>query len=756
MFRLLSDIQQMIRILLFFCGLLAFAAASAQELNDFGFAAWTEVPVKSDGLLLRDPWAGGINNVQFGKFDVNSDGISDLLIFDRHGDRLMPFVYQPEGASPGFDYAPEFRRYFPPLTQWFQTADYNNDGFMDIFTYTPGGIMVYRNRGTSLPSFEKAVDPYLTSLQGNIFTNLLVTYVDYPAIEDLDGDGDLDILTFWGLGSFVENHRNMSVETYGNSDSLLYHKVNNCWGRFAESSESNIIVFDTCIDFSRSRLTGEPKHTGSTFMVKDITGDSISDLVLGDVGFSDVVALRNVGTPMDALMVEQLTAWPAADPLHLWSFPLVQKIDLYNDGTEQILASPFDPSLVKSQGSESVWLYSDCKNGTGPDDCGLLTRSFLQDGMIDVGLGAYPVFKDIDNDGLTDLVVGNYGYYDTCVINNDGQLKCDYTGRLHLYLNNGTPSSPTFYLADNDFGRISQAGLLGVFPAFEDLDGDGDLDMLTGNSLGDLWLSINLAGPGNLPEFADPLRNFQDIGVEGFSTPVFIDINNDGLNDLVLGSVTGKLSYFKNTGSLVTPVFEMVTDFFGEVNVTDQATSYTGYSVPCFFRKPGGDLRLLVGSESGRMIYYSGISGLAGSAFVMEDSHFMYISEGIRIAPAWADINSDGYPELAAGNYCGGISLFRGIAPGPAAIDGDAENQGKMMIFPNPGNGIFKVVIDDTDAWQITIRTISGILLNSNPVYGSADNLVVVEEPYTGVVIVEARQTKPPWSVIREKVIIIR
>ena len=43
----------------------------------------------------------------------------------------------------------------------------------------------------------------------------------------------------------------------------------------------------------------------------------------------------------------------------------------------------------------------------------LSTRSFLQDRMIDVGAGAYPVFCDIDQDGLMDLLIGNYGYYDT-------------------------------------------------------------------------------------------------------------------------------------------------------------------------------------------------------------------------------------------------------------------------------------------------------------------------------------------------------
>lgn len=692
-------------------GIVLAAQLFAQTLNEYDFQPWTNPEVTENSVKLRNAWAGGLNNVQAGKIDFDGDGIQDLVLFDRHGDRLLPFRYNPAGLSPGFNYTPEFRKYFPPVYHWMQLIDYNHDGLTDIFTYTPGGIMVYRNTGTVNPVFEQAVHPYITSLQGSIFTNLLVTNVDFPAIADLDDDGDYDILTFWGLGSFVELHKNMSVEQYGNRDSLIFHKTGNCWGRFAESDESNIISFDTCPDFKSKNITSLPKHTGSTFLLTDIDLNGYYDLVLGDVDFNTVVALMNDGDNTDALITEQLPAWPVAEPLDLWSFPLVQEIDLYGDGLPYLIASPFDPGLYKSEGINSVWLYTDCKSERAPEDCGLLTRAFLQDGMIENGLGGYPVFTDVNSDGLSDLILGNFGLFDTCILSDFGQLKCYYTGKLKLYLNTGSSLVPAFTLVNDDFGGISQLGLNGVYPAFTDLDGDGDTDMLLGNSEGGFRLFTNIAGAGNLPQFGQPEGDYQNLSAGSFSTPVFADLNNDGLADLVSGSANGKLYFFKNTGTKFNPVFELVSDFFGQVNVTDPEVSYTGYSVPFFFRNREGAFRLLVGSESGQLKYYRDITAEPESAFTLADPHFMYISEGVRTAPSMADLNADGYPDLAVGNYSGGVTLFRGVPPGPAGIDDKPGRHSLLKISPNPGKGSISLRIEAEGCWEVKVFNAQGILV---------------------------------------------
>ncbi|MCB0779375.1 MAG: hypothetical protein KDC03_07565, partial [Flavobacteriales bacterium] len=56
--------------------------------------------------------------------------------------------------------------------------------------------------------------------------NLFVTQVDVPGIVDVDGDGDLDVLTFSIFGSYMEYHKNLSMELYGTCDSLTFEVRN--------------------------------------------------------------------------------------------------------------------------------------------------------------------------------------------------------------------------------------------------------------------------------------------------------------------------------------------------------------------------------------------------------------------------------------------------------------------------------------------------------------------------------------------------
>jgi hypothetical protein len=641
----------------------------------------------SDTLLY--PFAGGLNSCQVMNIDMNLDGIEDILVFDRHGNRILPFIVSVSPAGKLL-FKPELTLSFPPIEQWMQAVDYNRDGKKDIFTYTTGGIKVYRNDSQNTVKFTEVTKPFLYSLQGTTLTNILVTYADYPVIADVDGDSDIDVLTFWGLGSFVEYHRNTSMERFGIADSLTFDKASSCWGHFAEGNESNAIVLDTCPGVKKSDLISEkspddPKHTGSTLLMNDLNGDGLPDLILGDVDFSSLVQLTNGGSVSDAKMISQTSNFPnSMDPVSMNTFPAAMLADVDNDGQKDLLVSPFDPSLIKGENFESISLYHNSGTNLHPD-FQFTSKSFLQDQMLDLGSGAYPVFFDYNGDGLQDLLVGNYGYEDSCVYSPVDGLQCYFTAKLALLLNIGTTSKPAFKLVDRNIAHLDLLQMQSLIPSVADMDGDGDKDLVCGNSKGKLVYCENTALPGQPADFKlidSAWPAIDDIG--DFSAPQFFDLDQDGLDDLVIGKKNGTLNFYKNTGSLQVPQFTMESELFGGVDVTNTQLSYNGYNVPFFYKDKLGDIMLFSGSEFGDIFVYDQVINNLDGNFRLVGT-LPGIKEGLRSGVAIGNLNNDTLTDMLVGNYSGGMGLFFGK---PDKIFGIWEYSkqlfNKLSITPNP------------------------------------------------------------------------
>ena len=644
------------------------------------------------------PWAGGMNSCQFGGVDLDLDGVMDLVIFDRVGDRIMPFLSVPDEGSYYYSYSPQYCSAFPELSQWAIFADYNLDGKTDIFTFSPPypGMKVYRNDSESELSFTLVVYPYLTSFQGGGYVNILVTYADYPAISDLDGDGDLDILTFWGLGSFVEKHRNMSMEKFGTADSLDFIKTEYCWGRFAESDESNVVTLDTCLRCTEPGSGPTARHTGSTFCILDLNADNLPDLLLGDVDYPNLVALYNDGTTDTAFMASYDWQYPPGEAcVDLFSMPSAFYDDFDFDGIKELIVSPFDPDFFKSENFRSVLFYDNYGENDHPQ-FNLISQSFLQDQMLDFGAGAYPVFTDADQDGLTDIVVGNFGYYDSSYFDDYQVLHTIQTGKLALLANRGSAVNPAFSFTADDFAAVSDLHIKGIVPAFGDLDGDGDTDMLLGNENGDLVQFKNNAGPGAPMDLDFMMTGYAGIDVGAFSTPQLFDIDRDDRIDLVIGEKGGNLNYYRNTGTAQLPAFSLVTDSLGKINVTDYAVSLDGYAVPCFYRGGDGITRLVVGTEQGDLLYFTNIDGNLDGKFTQEDNLADLVGipsfntdRGYRSAAALGDLDQDGFPELIAGNFAGGLEYFsrNGQSPVNGLSDNTIDGLMEFLVYPNPAAG---------------------------------------------------------------------
>ncbi|MCB0401367.1 MAG: T9SS type A sorting domain-containing protein [Flavobacteriales bacterium] len=685
------------------------------------FSRHDSVLVKNmPGDTLKNPWAGGFNSVQFNEVDLNLDGIMDLFVFDRTGNKRSTFINDGTPNQVAYRHDPSYLAYFPQMTDWVLFRDYNCDGKMDFFTYSSGGMAAWKNTSTSsILSFKRDTTLIYSDYQPDSspnFVNLYISSSDLPAIDDIDGDGDLDVLTFSIIGSYVEYHKNLSMEKYGTCDSLDFQLRNKCWGFFKETLAGNSVILNDTCSFNINnpeKQSGGNKHAGSTLLTLDVNADNAKDLVLSDVSFSNFTLLINQDASPNldnSSMMSQDSLFPKNQAntvaMDLDIFPAGFYMDVNNDNIKDLIAAPNCYNGCKN--SHNVWYYQNAGADNNPD-LTLMGKTFLQDGMIEIGEGAHPVFFDYNADGLKDLIVGSYGEYDPSV----GPLM--YKSSLWLYENVGTVNQPVFQLVDTNYIEIAGMNLdvsnnrptLGLAPTFGDIDGDGDEDMLLGDYNGYVHLFRNMAGPGNPAAFSLFLIEYLGIDVGQNATPLLYDLNKDTLIDLIIGKQNGTFSYYENKGSVSVPNFVLITDSLGKIS-TRNKFDFRGNSNPIFIDSSGTTF-LYSGSNNGHIYKFGNIDGNLTGKFT-RDSTYLNIWEGINSFVAIEDMTNDGMLDMIVGNYCGGVSFYKGdtLTAGVGISEVNTVFD-QVNIYPNPTQN--SITIDlGTEASPNTTLTLYDLL----------------------------------------------
>lgn len=634
------------------------------------------IKVKKNGTDLINPWAGGANVPQLSSIDLNKDGILDLIIFDKNGDQINCFTNNGTAGQVDYHYTPEYNTCFPILEDWVLLRDFNCDGEMDIFTYNNGGIRVYKNvNNNELLSFELVGT--IPTNRGSGPTNLYVSSVDIPHIGDLDFDGDLDILTFSIIGNNVEWHKNNSIEDFGDCDSLNFTLEDDCWGDFSENFANNSVTLDDCSQKKQAYIE-QAKHSGSTVTALDLNADSFYELLLGDVTFDNIVMLENSAPNTEAHMVAQDVNFPSYNTsIELTKFPATYFIDLNNDQQKDLIVTPNGNNV--SHNFENIWFY---ENISANEEVyvNLVQKNVLTDEMIEVGSGAHPVFFDYNSDGLMDLIVANYGYY---------QEGGNFNSQLALFKNSGTLAEPSFEWVTDDFSGLGALNFENnIIPTFGDLDNDGDLDMIVGDSNGNIHLLKNIPNTSNEAEFYINTIEYFDIDVGSFASPFLVDIDRDEDLDLIIGSRQGAISYYENQGDLNNANFVLTNDTLGNIDLTDPIYN-TAYTTPCVVDSENG-FELFVGTEKGTLYHYNTIDDNLNGSFEVVSDYVQLFSKSIKTAPAIYDLNNDGWNDMLIGVFTGGVHLLWGSELSSFSMK-EESNQNSVVIYPNPSPSIFNI-----------------------------------------------------------------
>jgi hypothetical protein len=713
----------MIRSLLFLFLFISFNGFTQLQLIPYG-----DVEVHKNGSKLKNAWTGGINSPQFSEIDLNNDGIKDLVVFERNFYGVVKtFINRGNENELSYQYDPYYRYFFPRMSHWMLLRDYNCDGREDIFTSVPAGVAVYRNDSDANSLKFTRVTALLLTEGLNGTTPLYVSPPDIPAITDVDGDGDLDILAFNIIGSTVEYHKNLSVEKYGNCSALEFELKNACWGYFKEDdNNNNITILDTC-EVNVSDPEKIARHPGSTILAIDLTGNGAKDVVLGDLNFANLVKLTNTGTPTDAIMTEVDPNFPSNTlPVNLRLFPASYFLDVDNDALKDLLVAPNNPNT--SENINSILFY---KNQGTPEIPEFVyeNNTMLFDEMIDVGERSYPVFFDENSNGLMDIVVGNFGYFD-----GPGA----YQSRLMLLRNTGSSSLPAYEIVTDNYADLGQLNFDGIYPAFGDMDGDGDQDMITGDENGRLHYFRNNGGQGNIPDFKLSQPFFMDIDVGQSAKPQIVDVNKDGLPDLLMGERGGTIKYFENTGTSEAPFFDVqpTVEEFGGIDV--MAECCTGYSSPYFTSDSLGNSILYVGSEQGILYLFNNIDNNLNGDFSIVDSLYLH---GLNVNVSGDDLTGNGNHEYVMGEFAGGISLLNVGTPPALSIYGFEKPKLKLNIFPNPVVDIIYIKdsrLEHEATFHWRIFDFSGKLVAEKQVFPKGDFLVInVSELESGIYIAQ-------------------
>ncbi len=538
-------------------------------------------------------------------------------------------------------------------------ADLDGDGDLDIATTATlyDQLSVFKNNGDG--TFASAVN-YAT-----------LTALDVKAA-DVDGDGDMDLVTAnisaHGVSVFVNNGGTFSTRndfdfspTQSNSGSVVVVDMDGDGDIDIVASDLN----NATINVLKNNGSGSFTSTAYPITIKlnplaygDLDKDGDMDIVGSNGTVDSVEYFINDGT--GALTFNTRFSWTGSG----YTAPIIADINsTFGDKMDLIYANATSNTIT-------YWY-----DGLGPALGSANTSS----------VGGYPdglAAVDVDSDNDQDLLVANHDSSTFSLLSNNGSAS--FT-KINTYPVSGSP---------NDVRAA-------------DLNGDGAMDVVTSNSDGKISVMMNYNG-GHVSSVA-PVNGALN---QNAATNIVITFD-ENINSATLTSSTIK-------------VFGSLSGAHSWTLSSYNSGTYAATIDPTNDFKPGEVVTVTVttGVQNGNAIalekgYASSFTVAAGNTAGVFGAKTDYASGNQAKAVVVADLNADGYADLAAANFAdNNISVFinNGNGTYASAVTYTAGN-GPSSIAAGDINGDGKV---DLVVASTTDNVLSLLTNNNNTGFNAA------------------------------------